>query len=266
MATFVPMKQRFNTPNVQFASDLHLEFTANSDFLRKNPLIPVADVLVLAGDIGYLGHESYESHPFWDWASDNFRQVVVVPGNHEFYGGYDLANLHNGMRVDIRKNVQWHYNSVITIDNTELILSPLFSAIPPDAETIITHRLADFTYIEHNGEKLSVERYNKLHSDCREFLKAAFSTPKAGRRIVVTHHAPSFKCVHPDFAGSILNCAFYNDLDELIEKSGADHWMYGHSHRNVGVVEIGDTTLLSNQLGYVHLKENRSFDNSMQIF
>ncbi len=61
---------------IQYASDLHLEFHENSRWLKDNPLLPVGDILVLAGDIGYLGDENYNRHPFWDWWK---RRVSLTP-------------------------------------------------------------------------------------------------------------------------------------------------------------------------------------------
>ena len=59
---------------IQYASDLHLEFSDNSSYLKRNPLTPVGDILILAGDVGYLNDDNYSKHPFWDWASDNYRR------------------------------------------------------------------------------------------------------------------------------------------------------------------------------------------------
>ena len=59
---------------IQFASDLHLEFTENSHYLKHHPLEVAGDVLLLAGDTVYLGVEPLMKHPFWKWAADNFEK------------------------------------------------------------------------------------------------------------------------------------------------------------------------------------------------
>lgn len=250
---------------IQFVSDLHLEFTHNSDFLEINPLIPTGDILILAGDIGYLNHSTYNTHPFWDIVSENYEQVLVVPGNHEFYGGYDLNNLKDGMQVKIRENIHWYYNKCVTIRDIEFILTPLWSYIPIACETIINSRLADFRYTTYNGNRLTVDVYNKFHRQCLSFLTEALYTNRKGKRIIVTHHVPSYKCMSQEFEGSIFNNAFYSNQDNLIELLAPDYWIYGHSHRNIGEVIIGKTIVLSNQLGYIQYKENKSFDRSMHI-
>ena len=90
---------------IQYASDLHLEFAENGSYIKHNPLPVTGDILVLAGDIGYLRDENYSRHPFWSWASDNYRQVIVCMGNHEFYKNYDIATLEDGYCLEIRPNI-----------------------------------------------------------------------------------------------------------------------------------------------------------------
>ena len=78
---------------IQYASDLHLEFADNWIYLKENSLQVTGDILVLAGDIGYLGDENYSKHPFWEWVSENYQQVIVCMGNHEFYNTMTLLSL-----------------------------------------------------------------------------------------------------------------------------------------------------------------------------
>ena len=87
---------------IQYASDLHLEFADNWRYLKENPLQVTGDILVLAGDIGYLGDDNYTKHPFWDWASENYQQVIACMGNHEFYKFYDIAKLNDGYCLEIQ--------------------------------------------------------------------------------------------------------------------------------------------------------------------
>ena len=78
---------------IQYASDLHLEFRENSKYLIKNPLKVTGEILILAGDINVFNDRDFLKNPFWDWASKNYKQVIVAFGNHEFYRGYDLARM-----------------------------------------------------------------------------------------------------------------------------------------------------------------------------
>ncbi len=77
---------------IQYASDLHLEFEHNRELLERGVgLLPVGDILVLAGDVSYLGDKKMIRWPFFDWCAEYFQETLIVPGNHEYYGGYDIG-------------------------------------------------------------------------------------------------------------------------------------------------------------------------------
>ena len=60
---------------IQYMSDLHLEFSDNSRWLKHNELPVTGDILVLAGDIFYLKNKVAPLSNFWKWTSANYRQV-----------------------------------------------------------------------------------------------------------------------------------------------------------------------------------------------
>ncbi len=244
---------------IQYASDLHLEFADNWRFLKDHPLEVAGDILVLAGDIGYLGDQNYENHPFWYWASENYQQVLVVLGNHEFYKYYDLSSMKDGEIGYIRDNVHYYYNAVVSIENVDFILSTLWSHIDEKDAKYTEHCITDFHRIMYGDNILTYLEFNLEHERCLKFIKKAVQNSSARHKIVVTHHVPSFRLCAQEFEGSFLNGAFTTELEGFIKDSGIDYWIYGHSHRNIQK-KIGNTCCVCNQLGYVFANEHLTFN------
>jgi len=244
---------------IQYASDLHLEFSENYSFLKRNPLKPVGDILVLAGDIGYLNDDNYRSHPFWDWASDNFSRVIVAVGNHELYKYYDLAQMPQGLVCVIRNNVHCYYNAVIRVEHTDFIVSTLWAKIRLEDAYLTEQAISDFHRILYEKEFITWEKFNQEHDKCFTFIKTEVENSNAEHIIVVTHHVPSFQLSSPDFKNSRNNGAFTVELSDYIETNPVEYWIYGHSHRNIDKI-IGNTRCITNQLGYVSHNEHLTFN------
>ena len=243
---------------IQYASDLHLEFAENWRYLKDNPMKVSGDILVLAGDIGYLGDENYSRHPFWDWASENYKEVICCLGNHEFYKYFDLATLQDGYSLEIRPNIHSYYNGVVHLGNTDIILSTLWSKIPVEDAYYTEQCVTDFRRILYDNHLLTHAEFNREHDRCFTFIKKAVADSKATHRIVVTHHVPSFRMLCPKYLCSRINGAFTVELEDYIKNSGIEYWIYGHSHYNIDV-QIGQTRCVSNQFGYVFADEHKYF-------
>jgi Icc-related predicted phosphoesterase len=241
---------------IQYCSDLHLEFEHNNRFIIKSPLPVCGDILILAGDIAPL-HDEFFSNPFFSFISDNYSQVFWVPGNHEFYHK-DLSEFSKSYNIKLRSNLSLVNNVEMVYENIQFIFSTMWSKISSANEKIIEQCVSDFDCISIDNRKLKAADFNALHSDGVDFLKQSLKCIR-NKTVVVTHHLPSGLCNSSEHNSSSINEAFCVDLTEYIEDCDASFWIYGHSHFNQKPLYIGNTILLTNQLGYVKLNEHTGF-------
>ena len=247
--------------NIQICSDLHLEFEDNRDWIYDYPLQPKADILIVAGDTFYL-EDGYLDYEFLDDVSEDFKTTYLLPGNHEYYGGYDVSTAIQPTFRKLRKNVFLVNNQAIKIGNYQFIFSTMWSEINQHAYAIM-EKMADFWKINYQGQGFNTNHFNFIHDRCFNFIKGAIRNSK--RNVVVTHHLPSRLCNSLEFRNSLLNDAFCVDKTRFIEQAPIDCWIYGHSHRNMPDFEIGGTKMCTNQLGYIGISEHQSFKRDKVI-
>ena len=230
---------------IQYMSDLHMEFAENSRYIKHNEFPVTGDVLVLAGDTFYLNNTVAPLSKFWKWASANYRQVLLVPGNHEYYQFCDVMERGLQWKWMLKDNVGIYQNQVVRIDNTDFILSTLWSNISPQEEYFVWKGLNDFRQTKYKGKLLF----------CLDFVRKSVVESTAEKIVVVTHHLPTRQVVAPQHLDSLINSAFATELGDFIANSRIDVWIYGHSHTNIDAT-IGKTKIVSNQLGYVFNDEH----------
>ena len=243
---------------IQYCSDLHLEFLANKNYLKHFPIKPEGEILLLAGDIVLL--KTMKDHDdFFNYCADNFEATYWIPGNHEYYQ-YDLADVRTPLYEKIKEHVFLLNNQSVTYKNVEFVFSTMWSHIPPQYEWDVQKNVNDFYQIKNKGKNFTATDFNTLHQTGLEFLQTELARPTDKQRIVVTHHVPTLMHYPQEYRHSEINSAFATELFEFIEGSNAAYWIYGHHHCNTASFKIGNTTMLTNQLGYVQQKEHLLFN------
>lgn len=248
---------------IQYCSDLHLEFPENKNFLKHFPINPEGEMLLLAGDV--LLFKTMKKHDnFFNYCSDNFETTYWIPGNHEYYH-FDLTDVKTPLHEQIRDNVFLLNNQTVTYKNVELVFSTLWSHIPPQYEWTVQQSVNDFIQIKNKGKNFTVTDFNALHKNDFDFLKTALVKQTDKQRIVVTHYVPTLMHYPEQYKNSDINSAFAVELFNTIETCNAAYWIYGHHHCNTPAFKIGNTTLLTNQLGYVMQNEHQLFNLAATI-
>lgn len=247
---------------IQIVSDLHLEFSANRLWLELNPIIPSADILLIAGD-SYSLSTPEVAQKYIDKLNRDFPLIISTLGNHEFYGSYiELAYPY--LHKLISANHHCLNNQVYIQDSLRFIVSVLWSKVPEVYRQDVQHGLNDYRHIKvhqpGNGTRpFRVDDSNALFASSLEFIRGELAKPFDGQTVLLTHQLPSYQCIPEVFKESRISSGFASDLDELIiANPQISHWVYGHAH-DFHQIQVGNTWLTRNPLGYVDHGDHQDF-------
>jgi len=155
---------------IQYCSDLHVEFRENLRYITNNPLSPLGDVFILAGDVITFTRIKVQQS-FFDYLSANFKVTYWIPGNHEYYDG-DINERSGSIKEKIRDNVLLVNNQSFVHGTTRTICSTLWSHISEFTRTRAENSISDFNAILLNGKRFSTDDFNELHKTNLAFLKS----------------------------------------------------------------------------------------------
>ena len=251
---------------IQFCSDLHLEFEENRRFLQDNPIIPSGDLLVIAGDAIYLGSQEMAAFPFFDWCSDHFAETLIVPGNHEFYGGFDIARTLEDFELPLRPNVRYMNNKSWRKDGVEIFFTTMWPHYSPLDKLNAQMMMNDYEYGVFGGKRFEAFDVNGIHKRCTDWLAGALDASDARTKVVVTHHCPIIEPEKVRYLGKWASTCYMTDMSAFMEAHRPGFWIHGHVHfiRSYGV-SVGPTTVHSNPLGYIFEEEAAAFNNEITI-
>lgn len=260
-------------------SDLHLEH-GTSYTLPKGLEY---DAVVLAGDIWTPGRLAVQ------WAQREstfgFKPVLLVAGNHEFYGCEMARELDEMTKAAEGSNVHLLARSSVVIGGARFVGCTLWTDFQLAVrqanglmETDIGRALAesnrgvtDFRVIEvnapvkrHYRERefrrfLRAEDTLAMHWVDRDWLRRELSKPFDGPTVVITHHAPSDASVAAKYADDWTTPAFVSDLPpDFFERAAV--WVHGHTHSHFDY-QRGHCRVVSNPRGYRLM--DSSFENHL---
>ena len=253
---------------INVVSDLHLEFaqfeSADID----------CEVVVLAGDIA-IG----ESGIIWARERWPDKEIIFVPGNHEYYKG-EIGEVNAKLEVAAKQYGVYFLNRDEAIIGgvrflgctlwTDFNLFATDDPIQSQSDMAWAMRecsgyLADFRVIRYGNRVLLPQDTVDFHALDVAFLEEKLAQPYDGKTVVVTHHLPSQWSVADQYLQVYASAGFASDITRLFGKS-VNLWCHGHTHTNFDYVQNG-TRVICNPRGYVtmHGVENSDFNPRLVV-
>lgn len=237
---------------VAYCSDAHFDiwFNVNGDI----PHIINdcnADVLILGGDIfEYSRWTGFFHKKILQLLCDRFKHVVIIDGNHEFYGiDFEDDLSFCIMSRDAPSNLIYLQNDYFCIENI-VFYGGTFWTNPekwsPLEKFDIVHHINDFQHIKN----MTFDKMADSHNDFIEGLYETMLLHPDNDMVVVSHFPPSELSINDRYRGHVTNAYFTNRyFEEFYGNKQIKHWVCGHVHHK-HEFEIGTIQGHCNPIGY----------------
>lgn len=232
--------------DLQICSDLHIEYK-NDDI--PNPLeyiTPVADILILAGDIGSF-YKIEQLKGFLEKTCLLFKTVIYVPGNQEYYvvpttkplPMHSLLNRMYQIEEDIKNLYVLNQTSLI-INNVCITGCTLWSDLKISIPKFI---------VRIHG--ISNEIYKKKHTNDIKYIEKMIDYCKTNnlKLVVITHYCPTYKVLEGSEKKDRYCSLYTSDLEYLCSIDKINTWICGHIHKNFDFLIENGTRIVGNQKG-----------------
>jgi predicted phosphodiesterase len=239
-------------------SDLHLSLGA------LEPPDNDADMVVLAGDIA-------RPREAIAWASALRKPVLYVAGNHEFYGGTIDGTLEALRAFAEGTQVRVLDDEALVVDGVRFLGTTLwtdFALFGEERRAAVMHEatrfMRDFTRIrlrDDSPSPFTPADAAALFDVHARWLASRLAGACPAPTVVITHHAPSPRSIHPRFAGSPINACFVSNAEHLLDGNRVRLWIHGHTHDSFDY-SVNGTRVVCNPRGYAKngVNENAAFD------
>lgn len=268
-------------------SDIHLEF---GEFNLPIMEDESEQVLCINGDLNparclwEVEKASKSTEYFFSSLQDRFKDVLYISGNHEYYHGDISKDDEEFKRIcDVFGYTFLQNGESKEIDDTTFIGATLwtdFDQQDPDVMFLSKRSMNDYRCISdssrepnpsealwHSSTPFTPRGALELHYKHKkkifeEIFIAKINNPDK-KVVVMTHHAPHAKSIHPQYQNDMLNGAYYSDLEYEILKYNPNLWMHGHVHNKFDYM-VGNTRVVCNPRGYLGY-EKSEYNNEWVI-
>lgn len=275
-----PLSLRDETMKAWIISDMHVH---NAELSRHDLEIPDADICICAGDISGIVEMSMQ---FLLRNVSPRMPVVTVLGNHDYYGCTIEASLKTAKRMTKGSDVTVLENETFFFGNTRIIGATLWTDFEIEhgvedelplperkahAINICKRYVMDFHAIFRSDWPetgmpglLTAKELIVRHMESRDFITSELEDQFDGRTVVLSHHAPLSRSLHPSFKGHPSNAAFASDLSAMIAVGKPDLWVHGHVHHHLDYRE-DNTRVICNPRGYGHERAHTGFVSGLVV-